>query len=98
MSYLSVSLKDGEQWTYLPLAGHTVAFVAVHEGTLRTPSPVPRGEIAVFDPSERPIEFVADGTTGFVLGSAAKHRHDLALGNYSGAWTPGGGSRRARAL
>jgi redox-sensitive bicupin YhaK (pirin superfamily) len=83
MSYLSVSLKDGEQWTYYPPAGHTVAFVAVHEGTLRTPTPVPRGEIAVFEPSERPIEFVADGATGFVLGSAAKHRHDLALGNYS---------------
>jgi redox-sensitive bicupin YhaK (pirin superfamily) len=83
MSYLSVNLKDGEQWTYYPPAGHTVAFVAVHGGTLRTPTPVPRGEIAVFEPSERPIEFVADGTTGFVLGSAAKHRNDLALGNYS---------------
>jgi redox-sensitive bicupin YhaK (pirin superfamily) len=83
MSYLSVNLKDGEQWTYHPPTGHTVAFVAVHEGTLLTPAPVPRGEIAVFEPSERPIEFVADGATGFVLGSAAKHRHDLALGNYS---------------
>ena len=83
MTYLSVSLKDGERWTYHPPAGHTVAFVAVHEGTLRTPSPVPRGEIAVFEPSERPIEFVADGATGFVFGSAAKHRHHLALGNYS---------------
>ena len=56
---------------------------AVHEGTLRTPTPVPRGEIAVFEPSERPIEFVANGATGFVLGSAAKHRNGLALGNYS---------------
>src|SRR5207244_6073617 len=65
--------------SYYPPAGHTVAFVAVHEGTLRTPSPLSRGELAVFEPSERPIEFVADGATEFVLGSAAKHRHDLAL-------------------
>jgi redox-sensitive bicupin YhaK (pirin superfamily) len=83
MTYLSVNLGPGERWTYHPPAGHTVAFVAVHEGTLRTPTPIPHGEIAVFEPSERPIEFLADGTTGFVLGSAAKHRHDLALGNYS---------------
>jgi redox-sensitive bicupin YhaK (pirin superfamily) len=83
MSYLAVSLKDGEQWTYHPPAGHTVAFVAVHEGTLRTPTPIPRGEIAVFEPAERPIEFLAGGATGFILGSAAKHQHDLALGNYS---------------
>ncbi len=83
MTYLSVNLKDGEQWTYHPPAGHTLAFVAVHEGTLRTPSPVPRGELAIFQQSEEPLEFVADGATGFVLGSAAKHRHELALGNYS---------------
>ena len=30
-----------------------------------------------------PQLFVAEGKTGFVLGSAAKHPHDLALGNYS---------------
>jgi redox-sensitive bicupin YhaK (pirin superfamily) len=83
MSYFSVSLKDGERWTYHPPAGHTVAFVAVHDGTLRTPTPVPQGEMAVFEPSERSIEFVADGAAGFVLGSAPKHRHDLVLGNYS---------------
>src|SRR6266849_8466573 len=65
MSYLSVNLKDGEQWTYHPPAGHTVAFVAIHDGTLRTPSPLSGGELAVFEPSERPIEFVADGATGF---------------------------------
>jgi redox-sensitive bicupin YhaK (pirin superfamily) len=83
MTYLSVNLEDGERWTYHPSAAHTVAFVAVHEGTLRTPAPVLRGEIAVFEPSERPIDFVADGATGFVLGSAVKHRHELVLGNYS---------------
>ncbi len=33
--------------------------------------------------SEGPIDLVAEGKTGFVLGSAAKHPHELVLGNYS---------------
>jgi hypothetical protein len=44
---------------------------------------VPAGEIAIFEPSEESIDFVAEGKTGFVLGSAAKHPYELALGNYS---------------
>ena len=73
----------GERWTYHPPRGHTVAWVAVHEGVLRTSSAIPSGEIAIFEPSEESIDFVAEGRTGFVLGSAAKHPHDLVLGNYS---------------
>jgi redox-sensitive bicupin YhaK (pirin superfamily) len=83
MNYLSVSLKAGERWTYHPPQGHTVAWVAVHEGVLRAPSPIPSGELAIFEPSERSIDFVAEGATVFVIGSAAKHPHDLVLGNYS---------------
>jgi redox-sensitive bicupin YhaK (pirin superfamily) len=83
MTYLSVSLKPGERWTYQPPKGHTVAWVAVHEGVLRASSRIPSGEIAIFEPSEESIDFVAEGNTRFVLGSAAKHPHDLALGNYS---------------
>jgi redox-sensitive bicupin YhaK (pirin superfamily) len=83
MTYLSVSLKAGDRWTYQPPKGHTVAWVAVHEGVLRTSSSIPSGEIAIFEPSEDPIDFVAEGKTGFVLGSAARHPHPLVLGNYS---------------
>ena len=83
MTYLAVSLGGGERWTYHPPRGHTVAWVAVHEGVLRTSSHIPSGEIAIFEPSEESIDFVAEGKTGFVLGSAAKHPHDLVLGNYS---------------
>ncbi len=83
MTYLSVSLKPGERWTYHPPKGHTVAWVAVHEGVLRTSSTIPNGEIAVFEQSEESIDFMAEGKTGFVLGSAAKHPHELVLGNYS---------------
>src|SRR5437868_6708232 len=83
MSYLVVSLKDGERWTYDPPKGHTVGWVVVHQGLLRTSAAIPSGEIAIFEPSEESIDFVAAGTTVFVLGSAAKHPHDLVLGNYS---------------
>ena len=83
MTYLHVSLEHGERWTYQPPKGHTVAWVAVHDGVLQAASPIPSGEIAVFEPSGQSIDFVAEGETGFVLGSAAKHPHELALGNYS---------------
>jgi redox-sensitive bicupin YhaK (pirin superfamily) len=83
MNYLVVSLKAGERWSYQPPEGHEVAWVAVHEGLLRTPTPVASGEIAIFEPSEASIDFVAEGDTVFVLGSAPAHRHQLALGSYS---------------
>jgi redox-sensitive bicupin YhaK (pirin superfamily) len=83
MTYLSVSLKAGERWTYQPPRGHDVAWVAVSDGLLRASAAIPAGEIAIFEPSEEAIDFVAGEDTVFVLGSAAKHPYDLALGNYS---------------
>ena len=83
LTYLSVHLKAGERWSYHPANGHTVAWVAVDKGTLRAPSPVASGEIAIFEPSEGSLDFLAQGDTRFVLGSAAQHPHDLVLGNYS---------------
>jgi redox-sensitive bicupin YhaK (pirin superfamily) len=83
MNYLVVDLKAGERWTYQPPAGHTVTWVAVHAGRVLTPEGVARGELAVFDRSNATIEFVAEGDTSFVLGSAIPHPHDLVLGNYS---------------
>ena len=83
MTYLAVSLKAGERWSYEPPKGHAVAWVSVLDGALRTSSRIPSGELAIFEPSEESIDFVAEGPTRFVLGSAAKHPHDLVLGNYS---------------
>lgn len=83
MTYLSVMLRDGERWTYEPPRGHTVAWVAVADGVLNASAPIPQGAVAIFAPSEQPIEFVARGETQFVLGSAARHPHELVLGNYS---------------
>ncbi|MDB4952619.1 MAG: Pirin-related protein [Myxococcales bacterium] len=83
MTYLVVNLSDGERWTYQPPQGHDVAWVAVSDGTLRTSSPIATGEMVIFERSEQSIDFVAEGATRFVIGSAPKHPHDLVLGNYS---------------
>jgi redox-sensitive bicupin YhaK (pirin superfamily) len=83
MSYLSVHLHDGERWRHTPPAGHTVAWVAVDAGQLNAGGSVSAGELAVFEESGQAIDFVAQGDTSFVLGSAVKHPHDLVTGYYS---------------
>jgi redox-sensitive bicupin YhaK (pirin superfamily) len=83
MNYLDVALKKGEKWRYDPPDRHTVAWVAVHRGKLATPEIVDKGELAVFEESNGALEFEALEETGFILGSAVKHPHDLVLGNYS---------------
>ena len=83
INYLDVALKKGERWRYEPPANHTVAWVAVHRGRLATPEIVEQGELAVFEESNSPLEFEAVADTGFVLGLAVKHPHDLVLGTYS---------------
>lgn len=85
MTYLSVQLRAGERWRYTPPAGHTVSWVAVAAGPLKTGGDaVAAGELVVFEPSEQAIDFVAQGEeTRFVLGSAAPHPHELVLGSYS---------------
>src|SRR5262249_26262817 len=83
MTYLQVNLEAGERWRYQPPQGHEVAWLAVSDGAVLTPARVERGTVAVFTPSQAAIDFVADGATRFVLGSAAPHPHPLFLGNYS---------------
>jgi redox-sensitive bicupin YhaK (pirin superfamily) len=85
MTYLAVALAPGERWSYQPPPGHPVAWVAVSDGALRAGagSAIAAGEMAIFEPGEAPIDFVADGETRFVLGSAPRHPHELVLGSYS---------------
>lgn len=83
MNYLHVTLQDGERWSYQPPTGHDVAWVAPMFGKLHVSGAVLEGEIAVFAESEQRLDFVAEGDTEFVLGSAVKHPHDLVLGYYS---------------
>lgn len=83
MNYLHVRLKDGEQWRYAPPAGHTLGWVAVASGKLHAAGAVLQEEIALFEESEAALDFIAEGETEFVLGSAIKHPHPLVLGYYS---------------
>jgi redox-sensitive bicupin YhaK (pirin superfamily) len=83
INYLHVRLKDGQRWRYIPPEGHTVAWLAVDEGSLRSQPPIRAGELAVFEESGEPIDLEADGDTSFVLGSAIKHPYPLVLGYYS---------------
>jgi redox-sensitive bicupin YhaK (pirin superfamily) len=83
INYLAVRLKDRERWRYAPPAGHTVGWVAVSSGRLDANGPVASGELAVFEESNQAIDFVAQGDTQFVLGSAVKHPHELVMGYYS---------------
>lgn len=83
MNYLDVRLAAGEVWRYEPPAGHDVAWIAVHDGAVLTPDAVATGELVVFAEGAAAITFEARGDAAFVLGSAAKHPHDLVLGYYS---------------
>ena len=83
INYLDVALKKGEKWRYQPPENHTVAWVTVHQGKLGTPEIADKGELAVFEESNAALEFEALADTGFILGSAVKHPHDLVLGTYS---------------
>jgi redox-sensitive bicupin YhaK (pirin superfamily) len=83
ISYLDVRLKAGERWIFRPAEGHDVAWIASHEGIVRTTEQISKGEVAVFDEGDRAIEFEALTDAGFILGSAVKHPYDLVTGHYS---------------
>lgn len=83
LTYLDVRLRAGERWVYLPPKNHNVAWIASHKGTIKTPSEVTAGEVAVFEEAGKPIEFEAVTDAGFILGSAVKHSYDLVTGYYS---------------
>jgi redox-sensitive bicupin YhaK (pirin superfamily) len=83
INYLEVALKKGERWRYQPPEKHTVAWIAVHRGKLATPEFLGKGELVVFEESNAALQFEALEDTGFILGSAVKHPHNLVLGSYS---------------
>lgn len=83
VTYLHVTLKDGERWTFSPNAGHDVAWLAVNKGALVAGGTRLEGEMAVFEEGNGEIEVEAVGATDFVIGSARKHPHPLICGYYS---------------
>lgn len=85
INYLLVTLTPGEQWTYLPPAGHTVGWLALASGELNAGGFIKAGEMVSFDFSEAPIILQASENADavFVLGSAIPHPHPLHLGHFS---------------
>jgi redox-sensitive bicupin YhaK (pirin superfamily) len=83
INYLDIELAAGERWTYQPPLNHQVAWLAVSRGTIYAPEPVSAGELVAFEESSGAISIQADSRSRFVLGSAAKHPHDLVLGRHS---------------
>ena len=83
VTYLHVSLADGERWTFTPNPEHDVAWLAVNKGTLRTSGSELQAELAVFEEGGGAIVVQARGDTEFVIGSARKHPHPLVCGYYS---------------
>lgn len=86
LTYLHVTLRDGETWTYTPPEAHDVAWLAVHRGRLHAGNAVLEREMAVFADAKGEagrITLRAEGDLELVLGSAAKHPHPLVCGMYS---------------
>jgi hypothetical protein len=78
-----LQLKAGERWRYQPPAEHTVVWVALGMGSVLVPDELREGELVAFKPSNTAIEFEAQSDAEFVLGSAASHGYNLALGSHS---------------
>ena len=83
MTCLAVRLKAGQVWCYEPPKEHAVAWLAVSNGTLMAPGKICAGEMVIFEESNAPLKLQAKGDAVFVLGSAAKHPHELVMGYYS---------------
>lgn len=83
VNYLNVELTAGETWQYEPPAGHSVAWIYVYRGQLKTSGELFEKQLVVFKSGETPVQFSADDSVGFVIGSAIPHQHELVMGSYS---------------
>jgi redox-sensitive bicupin YhaK (pirin superfamily) len=83
VTYLHVRLRDCEDFTYRPSPGHTVAWLAINAGKLRTGGLALKRELVVFTPGNDEIHLHAEAETEFVIGSAEPHPYPLITGHYS---------------
>lgn len=82
-SLLWVELAAGEVWDYQPPSGHQVAWCFAQSGVVQVSGEQLSRELAIFEEGEGALRFRANTPCGFLLGSAAKHAHDLVLGTHS---------------
>ncbi|WP_394182905.1 pirin family protein [Marinomonas posidonica] len=84
-NYLLVTLKPGERWTYTPPQDHSLAWLALANGSLNVNGSVSKGEMVLFENGDAALEIQSTSNEDavFVLGSAVPHPYQLHLGNYS---------------
>ena len=83
MTYLEVSLGEGEEWTYNPPSTHNILWIQLFEGSLDGSIKAQEGELIVFEEGNIPIKLIAKSNTKIILGSAKKFEYDLFLGRSS---------------
>lgn len=83
LTYLHVTLKAGEAWTFVPPSGHDVAWAAVEDGGVHVSGTTLRNEVAVFAQGDQAITFEAKDDVTLMVGSAMQHPHPLVTGHYS---------------
>ncbi len=80
---LWVELRGGESWRYEPPPTHQGAWVLAVQGALDVGGTTLTRELGLFEEGDVALEFRAAGDCAFLLGSAARHGHDLVLGSHS---------------
>ena len=80
---LWVELAAGDSWDYSPPEGHLLAWCFAQSGALEVSGETLSRELAIFEEGAGPLSFRANGACRFLLGSAAKHAHELVLGSHS---------------
>lgn len=71
VTYLHVTLNDGENWSFQPSAGQPVAWLAVNRGALGLDGTLFECEMLVFEEGTGAIDLQAIGATEFVIGRRA---------------------------
>lgn len=80
VSYLDVSLADGERWDHAPPDTHSVLWVYVHSGEVLVAGERASRSFLLFDETPGKVVLTARGPSRLLVGSAAPHRHALVLG------------------
>jgi redox-sensitive bicupin YhaK (pirin superfamily) len=78
-----VELAAGEVWDYTPPPAHNVAWCFAQGGDVEVSGERLNRELAIFEEGGGGLAFRAVSRCAFLLGSAAKHPHDLVLGTHS---------------
>ena len=84
-----VRLQGGQRWLYSPPPGHTISWIVVDRGRLRSRGAqsrkvIPQGQLAIFEEAVSGVIAVqSEGASSFVVGSSKKHLYPLVFDRFS---------------